>query len=419
MLSLNRICCYLIILGFALMIPSMVYLKYLDEIISFVFLAIAIVDSTFNGNAKKYKLLWAIMAILTAYALYSVFFLHYNSLPYILLDWVIEIKPFIPFCVVLAIGPLFTPIEKRIVRWICWVNVIIIAICFAMGPVAVKKIMFHPTYPSMYALISGLFYYYCSADPKTGTISKRNVWIALAMMSVGALGFRSKFYATFILSIFFILFYRPGFTKNINIKHIAAFVILIAAVIGVTWSKFQYYYLQGNSDSFDPTVVESYARPVLYITSGMILVDHFPFGTGLASFATYASQANYSYLYFEYGINNVYGLSPQYPAFICDALLPSIAQFGIVGLILFFYFWVYAYRFLRAMIRNNAALYHTTFVVGTIIILFNLIEATSANTFTQTAGTVTLSLLGMCCACGKGLLQQHDTQPDNKLSRKI
>lgn len=419
MLSLNRICCYTIILGFALMIPSMVYLKYLDEIISFFFLAIAIVDCTFNGNAKKYKLLWVIILILSAYALYSVFFLNYNSMPYIILDWVIEVKPFIPFCVVLAIGPLFTGREKRVIRWICWINVIIIACCFAMGPAAVKKIMFHPTYPSMYALISGLFYYYCSADPHTGKISKRHIWIALGMMSVGVLGFRSKFYATFILAIFFILFYRPGITKNLNVKHIITIALLFVAVIGAVWSKFQYYYLQGNSDSFDPTVVESFARPVLYVTAGLIFVDHFPLGTGLASFATYASQVNYSTVYFEYGINHVYGLTPQLPVFICDALIPSIAQFGIVGLILFFYFWVYAYGFLKAMIRANATLYHIPFVVGTIIILFNLIEATSANTFTQTAGTVTLSLLGMCCACGKRLIQNKDIRQNNNSNRKI
>lgn len=145
MLSLNRICCYLIILGLVSLIPSTHLIKFLDELISFSLLGVAILDCIFNNCWRKYNLLWAIATIISAYAIYSLF-LPYNTPRYIMLDWVIELKPFIPFCVLFAIGPKFTEREKRIIRGICWINITIIAICFAGGIKMVTLVLYHPTY---------------------------------------------------------------------------------------------------------------------------------------------------------------------------------------------------------------------------------------------------------------------------------
>ena len=91
----------------------------------------------------------------------------------------------------------------------------------------------------------------------------------------------------------------------------------------------------------------------MYLHGFTILFDYFPFGSGLASFASFPSAENYSSLYYEYGLNNIGGLSPDMPDFICDAFYPTLAQFGIIGVILFITFWVYTYRFLRMMIRKT------------------------------------------------------------------
>lgn len=47
--------------------------------------------------------------------------------------------------------------------------------------------------------------------------------------------------------------------------------------------KISFYFITGNSDSFDPNVMESFARPVMYLHGFTILFDYFPFGSGLAS----------------------------------------------------------------------------------------------------------------------------------------
>ncbi|MDE6782228.1 MAG: hypothetical protein K2J17_00765, partial [Paramuribaculum sp.] len=378
-------------------------MSFLDELVSFSLIGITLLDCVFNNNWKRYKLLWIIVAIITLYAIYSGF-LPYNIPRYIMLDWVIELKPFIPFCVLFAIGPTFTAKEKRIIRGICWINIIIIAICFAGGIKLVKLVLYHPAYPSMYAFICGLFYYFCSIDPKTNIVPKRSLWIALGMMSVGIFGFRAKFFGTFILAIYLILFYRPGILKHLTFKHLIIMIILIGAVLAATWHKISFYFLQGNTDTFDPRTIESFARPVLYMTGGLIFIDHFPFGSGLASFASFASAENYSRIYYEYGISNVHGLSPNHPVFICDAFYPSLAQFGIIGVILFIYFWIYIYKFLRVYVRTDPYYYRPQFITGSLIIIFILVESTTATTFTQMGGMITMCLLGMCCAGGRSLM---------------
>ena len=396
------------------MIPSTYLVSFLDELVSFSLIGITLLDCVFNNNWKRYKLLWIIAAIITLYAIYSCF-LPYNTPRYIMLDWVIELKPFIPFCVLFAIGPDFTPRDKRLIRWVCWINIFIIAVCFAGGIRLIELVMFHPAFPSMYALVCGMFYYYCSIDPDTNTIPANRQWIALAMMGVGIFGFKAKFFATFILSIYLIKFYKPGLLKHFSLRHFIILLFLVIIVIAATWNKFSYYFLQGDADTFDPRTIESFARPVLYMTGGLIFLDHFPFGSGLASFASFASAENYSRIYYEYGINNVHGLSPNHPVFICDAFYPSLAQFGILGVILFVVFWVYIYKFLRVYIRMDADYYRPQFITGSIIIIFILVESTTATTFTQMGGMITMCLLGICCAGGRRLMQA--TTPKSKIKK--
>lgn len=401
-------------LGLTLLILSNKHLVYLDEFISFSLLGIALFDCLFNGNFKRYRLLWLIMAIISFYAVYSILFLNYNTPAYILKDWVIELKPYIPFCVFFAIGPQFTEADKKYIRIICIVNAIIIGISFLIGSSAIKLLMSHHSYACQYAFICGLFYFYCSRNADTGIITKRDTLITIILISIGLMGFKAKYYAAYIPALYLLTLYKPGVMRNFTLKHALAMTILVCGIAGASWSKFQYYFLQGNSESFDPSVIESYARPVLYVTGSQILADHFPFGTGLASFASSASSESYSNVYFEYGIQNVHGISMRSEvSFITDAFYPSLAQFGVVGLILFIAFWFYIYSFLRILVRTNPDLYRAQFICGSLIIIFILAESAAATTFTHDSGMITMSLLGMACAYGK---RQSDTSRTEQLS---
>jgi hypothetical protein len=72
------------------------------------------------------------------------------------------------------------------------------------------------------------------------------------------------------------------------------------------------------------TSSESSARAKLYTTSTRIASNEFPVGAGFGRFATYPSRLYYSPVYQEYGLNQVWGLSREFPNFIDDTSWPGV-----------------------------------------------------------------------------------------------
>lgn len=420
MLQLDRCCVYILMLGLALLIPSIVYITYLDELSAMLFGSIAILDCIFNNNWKKYKLLWIIMSIMTFYAIYSLFFLKFNIPIAIIKDWVIELKPFVPFIVVFAIGVKLTPADKKIISRICLFNGGILSVLFFFGTKIVNMVVFHPTYGGLIIIISVLFFLYCSIRPD-GTIQKDNITISVVFLVCGLLCARSKYYAIFVLAIYFLFIYKPGMLKGFSFKHLLTLLVIITLIIAVSWHKIQYYFITGNSDSFDPEVVQSFARPVLYFTAFQIFIDFIPFGSGLASFASYPSSEFYSGVYGYYGIDKVYGIAPSDEfTFICDAYYPTLAQFGIIGIILFSWFWIYTYKYIKYLIKLKPALCRYEYIIGSLILSDMLIENVGATTFTQTSGMLCMILYGIIAAKGKSLFQhKHIIESNIHQKKKI
>lgn len=399
MLKLDRICVIILMLGVTLLVPSIARISFIDELCAYSMLAIALADCIFNGNWGRYKLLWVIMGVLTFYAVYSITQLKYNTTPYILLDWITELKPFVPFCVTLAIAPRLNRKDRHYIKTMCVINTVGVTLLMLPGDTSLLRFMLvNSSYGGQIAFISAALYLYCSID-EYGHVTRRVLKRCFFLLSTGLLCFKAKFYATYVLALYFFALYKPGVMRHFSAKHAVVVILVICGVIGASWSKFEYYFLTGNQETFDPKVVESFARPVLYFTGATILADHFPFGTGLASFATSASEKHYSMVYYEYGIHNVHGLSQRSEAsFICDSFYPSLAQYGAAGLALFIYFWIYVYGYLRKLIRRNPQYYKYQFIIGSLIICFILIESSAATTFTHNSGVITMFLLGMICS---------------------
>lgn len=413
MVRLDRLCCWIFIISFILLIPSNQILKYADELMSVLFLGVALIDCVLNLNWKRYNLLWLLVAIFSAYAIYSIVCFNFNTPKYILKDLIIELKPFLPFIVIFAVTPSFTDKDKAILKIVAVFNVVVAALIllsrYVIGYVILTPVLHHVMNAGTTIFVSTMVYLYCSID-RNGCINKRDLVAIILFLISGLMCTRSKYYGEFVLAIFFIFIYRPGILKNFNIKHAVLIMSVIAIFIGVGWSKFEFYFIKGSSDIFDPNVVASFARPVLYVTSGFILCDYFPFGTGLASFASFPSAENYSNLYYEYHLDKIWGLSPTMPDFICDAYYPLLAQFGIVGVILFIYYWIYIYRYIKILLRSDNTLYKYTFCTGVLLICFLLIESIASTVITQNCGMMAMMLLGMICAKGKEIMEQIDEE---------
>lgn len=400
MLRTDRLCVYIFILGIILIIPNYSVLGFLDEIIAVSYMAVSLFDCLVNRNWSKYKLLWIAMGIMTGYAIYSITCMHFNTTPYILMDWIIELKPFLPFIVMFSVAPKFTRRDKDLIRRISLFNALFSGAVSLGGYSLINIFLGQPYVVGVIIFISVLLFIITSLD-SDNILPKKDLIIAILLLTLGLTCGRSKYYGMFVIAVASLLFYKPGITKHITPKHIISVTAVLLLVVAVSWKKIEYYFITGNGDTFDPTVVESFARPVLFATAGLIFVEYIPLGSGLASFATYPSQLHYSNLYFDYGIDKIHGLSPSMPDFICDAYFPSLAQFGLLGVILFVWFWVYAYKNLKYLIRYNPTKYRIPFLIGTLCICFILIECTGGNTFTQPVGILTLGLLGLVCGQGK------------------
>ncbi len=199
----------------------------------------------------------------------------------------------------------------------------------------------------------------------------------------------------------FLLFgYKSGMQRHISLKNVFAVLIILTLIILVAWNKINYYFIEGANDVFsaaadDESMSDSFARPVLYAVASVLFIDFFPFGTGLASYASFASTDPYSTLYYDYGVNAVHGLSPEYPAFICDAYYPTLAQFGIVGVVLFFSFWIWILKTLNKIELQTGSGYRYSYVLGLMCIIYVFIESIGSTYFIQGHGMFVMMLLAL------------------------
>lgn len=394
MVKLGNITTWVFIICLAIMLPSALWLKPADELASATIFVLGLVDMVAHRSYRRYKWLFMAIVVFSFYALYSVVWVHYNSPAYVLMDFIIELKPFVPVLVLMNLKVDFTPLQRQLTKHVCWVNVVVILACYPMGEAFIERYIGHLAYCGAACFVCAMAYLFVSTD-SNGKVDFKTMAVVLLFLVAGLPSGRSKFFAEFVLALFFLLVYRPGMFRHLTFYHVIAVVMVVALVIAVSWNKFSYYFITGNSDTFDPDMIYSFARPVLYYTSWLILVEHFPFGTGLASFASYPSKVSYSGVYYEYAINNVYGLSPHYGAFICDAYFPSLAQFGLVGVVLFIVFWRKAYRLLNALLSLDSRRYRYCYIVGVLLIYFELIECTSGNMFSHHIGLTAMVLMGI------------------------
>jgi hypothetical protein len=131
----------------------------------------------------------------------------------------------------------------------------------------------------------------------------------------------------------------------------------------------------------------SVARFALHHTSLLIARDRFPFGAGLASFGSYASSIYYSDVYVEYGLANVWGLNPQYPAFITDTFWPMVlGEGGVVTLIPYVFFILMPVGLFWRTSRAASTSPDDRFLAfaGLFILMGSLLESTSSPIYSST-----------------------------------
>ena len=104
MIRIDRVATWIFIAAFAMLVPSIQFLGYLDECVAVALLALAVADSMLNTGAwRRYRLLWILWGIMAFYAVYSMTVVNYTSRMPIIIDTLIESKPFITLFVMMAV----------------------------------------------------------------------------------------------------------------------------------------------------------------------------------------------------------------------------------------------------------------------------------------------------------------------------
>ena len=328
-----------------------------------------------------------VIGVFVFYLIYSIA-IGSNTIGAILMDFVIQIKPYLAFFCVYAIHPRLTDNRKNIIRQtilICSLYVFIIGAAGVFSEDVIEYAFGHDSRLATASSILALFYLYCSNYTKTDKI------IFALILALGIFSGRSKHFGFFILCVSMAFYFTKSSRMKFNLKNITILSAVVGLTVLVAWDKIYLYFVTGGFGG-GRAANELYARMALYYFATQILMDYIPFGCGFASYGTFASASSYSPIYVKYGMNSMHGLSKSAPDFVTDTYYPVLAQFGFVGIFLFFLFWInMAKRAVKAFLNG----FHKESLIALTIIVFFLIECTSDSTLTHNRGMFMMMLLGL------------------------
>ena len=294
--------------------------KWVDEAMTLLLFGYTALQFKNCKREEIKKEIWIYIGIMLLYLIFS-YITRVNVVPSIFLDFQQQVRPYVVFYCTWMLAPRFTRKQQNYILWSMYAT---IALYLLYGSRRSEDVVIGQLCLNC-ALIYFLF------KPQT----RRNIIICLLIATLGLLSSKSKYYGEYVVLIAVIYFLKERL--KVNSLKTGTYIGLIAiVVIYFTWEKFNAYYVEG----FDADAV-SYrlARPETYKVALLIFKDYFPFGSGLGTFATNAAADYYSPLYFKYGLNDIWGLTPENPMFLADTFYPVLAEYGIVGVFLFLWFW--------------------------------------------------------------------------------
>lgn len=334
-------------------------------------------------NRRPWREFMVCLSVIAFYTLYSLMF-GVNVAGGVWLDLLQEIRPYsIIFCTWI-LNPRFTKKQKK---WMLGTMVLTLFSWIAYHPESIESA--HAEFPVLgqLAICTGMSWYLFTED------TKRNRYIALALVLTGMFAPKFKFIGELVCFIAFVFFVK----KQLNFKSpktVFFAVVLVVTVLVVTWTRFDAYYVTGLDN-------EAMARPMSYKTSLQILWDYFPLGPGMGSFACNGAWKFYSPLYYEYNLTSIWGLSPEGGFFICDAYYPTLAQFGVVGVFFFCWFWK------RRLVAFNQIVDMRYYRVAMITFCCLAIEQTADTSWLSGKGMGYCMLIALCLNANRNMMEQR------------
>ena len=374
--------------------------QMMDELVVAVMVMLAGVDMLYNRTWRNYKAMIVPGLVITAYAVYSLA-IKSNETVAIRADYIFHLKPIIGFGVAYGLAPKFTFSQRQIIKYI-FIAISIAAVAMyatlLTGSMVFYDLLIVPYYVGCVTLCAGLtFLLFIDNDSKV--VVRRNLLQAILLLALGLVCTRSKYYGALLFIAFMVVVYRPGFFARMSLRNITICFAALLVLAAVSWSKFQFYFVQGGIavNEFDDSSTGMFARSALYLGMFFVLSDYFWLGSGLGTYASQASGTafHYSDLYYKYDLDKIYGLSPDFNAFIGDTFYPELAQFGIVGIMLFVMCMAWLFNKARQIHRIGGIL---PAVVVVCILVSLLIDAIASRAIVSSMGEYLFALAGLALA---------------------
>lgn len=334
-------------------------------------------------NRRPWREFMVCLSVIAFYTLYSLMF-GVNVAGGVWLDLLQEIRPYsIIFCTWI-LNPRFTKKQKK---WMLGTMVLTLFSWIVYHPQALNT-QVEAEFPVLgqLAICTGMSWYLFTKE------TKRNRNIALLLVLTGMLAPKFKFMGEVVCFIGFVYFVKNRLNFK-SPKTIIYAVLLVTVILMVTWTRFDVYYVSGLSN-------DELARPMTYKTSLRILWDYLPFGSGMGSFACNGAWKYYSPLYYEYNLNQVWGLN-EGGGFICDAYYPTLAQFGIVGVFFFCWFWK------RRLVAFNRIVDMRYYRVAMLTFCCLAIEQTADSSWLSGKGMGYCMLIALCLNANRNMMEQR------------
>ena len=351
-----------------------------DEILTVLLLFYAMAKQHFLVKDKKRsKEINIYIALMIFYLLYSLV-IKVTTPRGVMLDLLQQLRPYAVFYLTWMLAPQFSPKQKKYIKWIMLLSFFGYLFAFKFKPSLVTPYGGAESAAlGQIALCCAMVYYLFSKQ----TTKNRN--IAILIMLLGLASGKSKYFGECVCFIALVMFVKSkiNFTSVSTLLKLAALGVV---VVFFTWTKFNAYYVEGFQEE-----AQAMARPATYETGMQIMFhDYVPFGSGLGSFGTAAAAKEYSPLYFKYHLNEIWGLDPTNPMFLADAFYPTLAEFGIVGL--FFFLWFWKRRLWEANKIPNLIYYR----MALMCILALALESTADSSYLSGKGMGYFMILALC-----------------------
>lgn len=351
-----------------------------DEILTVLLLLYAITKQRFLVKEKKKMMEINIyIGLMIFYLVYSMT-IRVTTTRGIMLDILQQLRPYAVFYLTWMMAPQFSPKQQKRIKWVMLLSFFGYLFAFKFKASLVTPYGGEESAAlGQIALCCAMIYYLFSKQ------TKKNRNIAIIIMLLGLVSGKSKYFGECVCFIALVMFVksRINFTSVSTLLKLAA---LGAVVIFFTWTKFNAYYVEGFQED-----AQEMARPITYQTGMQIMFhDYIPFGSGLGSFGTAAAAKEYSPLYYQYHLDEIWGLDPSNPMFLADAFYPTLAEYGIVGL--FFFLWFWKRRLWEANKIPNLIYYR----MALMCILALALESTADSSYLSGKGMGYFMILALC-----------------------